>query len=816
MALLTVIATTDFSVQALNNITDVTFAAGAAATATFSASQFNNVTILNNVHWTGDQFANGIVVDGGSVDASAWEFTDWSLNDTITFTGTVTDDVFVASRQKDIVNGNRGLDTFVSGHSSQGDEFYGGRGTDTFLYLGFTTPITDIISGGDGTSDMIIAAEAGTYDFRGADISNVEKFAFGTLDQTSLFMASQFMASGIISVLGSTAFNTLEFHEASAINLSGVILTDWTGNLDVVRILGTAGNDQITGSAKADEIIVAGGTDTIDAGGGKDVIRIDETSSDSTIQGGAGVDTILLRETDSFVTNFASCVLSSIEVVAFDGEIGGQILARAAGSQFGTGKIETVRGSSGQDIIYINGSIDSSLIVLEDWTDGLDRVVFTGSAGDDVVTGTAYGDEFRLNTGTDILAGEGGDDLFEVGIETTNSVRQLDGGAGYDRLYFSGVAPNEVILTETSFTLVELVDFATWSGSLTLNADVVGGVNGIQEFDSGSSVGLNTLVLEGAIGDLSGIVFTGWVDDDLVRFSGTAGADAYTGSYVAEHFLGTLGADVYDGEGGDDEVDYSASVSAVSVDLQLATFSGGSADGDTLSDIEWITGSSHDDTIYGASTDNVLDGGLGNDTIRGRAGADTLIGGDGIDTLNYAGSTAGVVVSLSAGTASGGHAAGDLFEGFENISGTTQDDRLTGNAEHNVLLGSGGADRLNGGNGQDEMTGGGGLDVFLFGSTNHSQNGAATRDTITGFSQSAGSRDVLDLSTIDAQAGSSATNEAFTFVAAGGFTGEGQIIAVVSGADTIIRINTSGAGGAEMEVVLSGFAGAITAADFIL
>ncbi|WP_373503185.1 hypothetical protein [Aestuariivirga sp.] len=817
MALLNVAATTDFSAQVLNDITDVTFTGVNAATATFSAGQFDDITILNSVHWTGNSFANSIVVNGGSVDASAWEFTGWSPDDSISFGGTAGDDAFVASRSKDVIEGGRGSDVIVSGHATQGDVFHGGRGTDTFRYLGFTTPITDMIDGGLGSGDRIELAEAGTYDFLDAGIAAVEELAFANIGQTALFDAAGFAASGIVSVAGSAASNAIEFHGAAAIDLSAVTFSAWDSITDTIQVLGTAGNDQITGSAFADQIFSQGGSDTIDAGAGRDIIHIEGQGSTSVIQGGAGRDRIVVSEVNDLIIDIRSVTLTSVEDLEFDGQAGGVTSLYVAGGQIGAGKIDTITGSAGQNLIYFYGEADGSSLSFVDWNENLDVVTFSGSIGDETTTGTSVADTFVMTDGADILHGGDGGDTFQVRSGTANASREVYGDGGIDTLLVVNLAPAGQHLTLSTFNSVERLDFGSSIGSLSLSADAMGGATGIQEADSGDAAALNALILEGATGDLSGVAFTGWQDGDDIRFSGTAGDDSYTGSYVGERFIGSLGADVYDGEGGNDEVDYGASANGVSIDLQLASASGGSAGGDTLSDIEWLTGSAHDDRLYGSSASNVLDGGLGNDTIRGRVGGDILSGDDGIDTLDYAGSTAGVTVSLAAGTARGGHAANDSFDGFENITGSSMDDRLTGNSGNNVLQGGGGADLLIGGNGQDELQGGGGLDTFSFSSTNHSQAGGATRDTIASFSQTAGSRDVIDVSAIDARAGSGATDEAFVFVAAGGFTGEGQIIAIQSGADTVLRFNTSGLGGAEMEIVLTAFTAAnITAADFIL
>ena len=70
---------------------------------------------------------------------------------------------------------------------------------------------------------------------------------------------------------------------------------------------------------------------------------------------------------------------------------------------------------------------------------------------------------------------------------------------------------------------------------------------------------------------------------------------------------------------------------AVMVDLAAGTGMGGDAEGDTLDDIENVTGSNNDDTLYGDARKNVLDGGEGADMLRGGAGADTIDGGTSVD-----------------------------------------------------------------------------------------------------------------------------------------------------------------------------------------
>ena len=89
----------------------------------------------------------------------------------------------------------------------------------------------------------------------------------------------------------------------------------------------------------------------------------------------------------------------------------------------------------------------------------------------------------------------------------------------------------------------------------------------------------------------------------------------------------------------------------------------------------------------------------------------------GLDTLSYAGSSAGVTVDLSAGTASGGDADGDSFSGFEHIQGSDYDDTLFGDTSPNAVIGGGGNDLIYGGEAplgsHDDLFGGDGDDFIV-------------------------------------------------------------------------------------------------------
>jgi Ca2+-binding RTX toxin-like protein len=136
----------------------------------------------------------------------------------------------------------------------------------------------------------------------------------------------------------------------------------------------------------------------------------------------------------------------------------------------------------------------------------------------------------------------------------------------------------------------------------------------------------------------------------------------------------------------------------------------GSVDRDTL------TGDSGGNRIRGLAGNDTLNGGKGNDTLVGGAGADVMTGGDDTDLADYsnyddlwrlkgAAASTGVTVTLAGGTGSRNAAQGDTLVTIENLTGTVDDDILTGDAGNNRidpgLTSNSGVDKVDGGLGTD-------------------------------------------------------------------------------------------------------------------
>jgi Ca2+-binding RTX toxin-like protein len=255
--------------------------------------------------------------------------------------------------------------------------------------------------------------------------------------------------------------------------------------------------------------------------------------------------------------------------------------------------------------------------------------------------------------------------------------------------------------------------------------------------------GVRADLLHGLSGD--DILWGGRGDDVLW---GDDGSDELHGGDGGDHLYGGSGsfgveaADRLDGGAGFDLARYDFSIRPVIVNLATGLATGGDAEGDVLSNIEGLVGSSQGDQLTGDGADNViygqngpdlirggggddvLEGGGQNDSLFGGEGADILRGGDDFDHARYDDATSGVNVNLVTGLGLGGEAQGDRLFGIEGVVGSSFDDVLVGDDGVNfltarggddVIYGGAGADVIDGGNGNDHIYGGAGIDSMTGG-----------------------------------------------------------------------------------------------------
>jgi Ca2+-binding RTX toxin-like protein len=476
------------------------------------------------------------------------------------------------------------------------------------------------------------------------------------------------------------------------------------------------------------------------------------------------------------------------------------------------------------------------------------RISLWADAGDDRMLGSDGNDTIDGLAGNDILLGGFGDDILHGGV----GADQLIGGAGTDTADYvgssagvtvdlslgtglGGDAQGDTLTGIENITGSSLADKLTGDGNANVllggeGNDVLHGGAGADTLDGGSgsdfanyqgsAAGVNVDLLNHTAsgGDAQGDILLnienlyGSSNDD--HLSGDNNANIIGGELGDDVLVGNGGNDTLTGEGGNDNLDGGDGADRLVGGDGNDTIHGGndndSIDAGTGNDI--VFGDAGSDVIVGGTGDDQLSGGDGNDLIIGGAGADAIDGGAGTDTASYAGSTAGVTVSLATGIGTGGDAEGDTLTGIENLYGSEQGDHLTGDAGNNILAGLGGDDVLTGGAGADVLKGGAGNDTFVYTSIADSTVAASGKDLITDFTTG----DKIDLSAIDADGNDTNGDTAFSF-GTGGFTGHAGEVRIVDFHNGVQGVYLDTNGDRIPDSIINVIADhALTAADFVL
>ncbi|CAA2102396.1 Bifunctional hemolysin/adenylate cyclase [Methylobacterium bullatum] len=219
------------------------------------------------------------------------------------------------------------------------------------------------------------------------------------------------------------------------------------------------------------------------------------------------------------------------------------------------------------------------------------------------------------------------------------------------------------------------------------------------------------------------------------------------------YVMGTGQADLIDyGTGVTDEKDYILGYSGNDV------IYGRGGDDTIFGDSDSATNYIGSDTLYGGGGNDLLIGDNGVDTLYGGSGDDRFVmrydlfvddvyGQSGTDTLAFFAFDRAANVNLSQKSyfIVGGEEGKQTVSGVENVSGTDQNDKLTGDAANNLLSGNIGDDQLNGGAGNDTLQGGDGVDRVVGASGDDVLSGDGSSDKLFGGE----GKDVLNGGTSD-------------------------------------------------------------------
>ena len=649
----------------------------------------------------------------------------------------------------DSIGGGGGNDTIRGGDGNDilnggfGDDLLdGGAGFDIVEYGDISGPVapTFVVTSAGGSNnvavsgsvhgnDTVLAVEQinGTIgdDTFIIDSVNTDTFLFyvrGGAGNDSIAGPAVLNRGLVLDYLAPFMSGGVSVNLALGVASDGFGGTDSFTNINAVR--GSAFDDTLIGGATNDRFRGMGGNDWIDGGAGSDLADYTQAA------GAVSVDLSIGRAQDG---DGGTDTLISIEEVR--------------GSNFndtiiGSDGPERIRGNAGNDSLVGGGGMDT--LDLSAAPAGVGVSLFSGSAFDgqggtdtvsgfEYVLGSAFGDNLIGSAGDDTLAGGAGNDVLNGRAGND----WLIGGADFDTASYSFAASGISAVVEFNGTTGHNATVTGGDGNDTLREveailgspfdDVIEirSVDVPVAFQARGGAGNDTIIgmadrnfsvqadyllggmSSGIVADLgTGLVAQdGFGGQDLLvnigMIRGSSLADTIIGSEFNDRIRGRGGNDYLDGRGGTaDQLDYTQSPAAVSVNLALERALDGEGGLDTVIGFEDVRATNFADTIIGTGLNEFFVPFGGNDYVdAGAGGADRVSysGGQG----NVPGPTQGVVVNLVTGIAQDGWGGTDTLLGVERINGTPFADSIVGGAETNRFNGRGGDDTLDGGLGGD-------------------------------------------------------------------------------------------------------------------
>jgi hypothetical protein len=337
--------------------------------------------------------------------------------------------------------------------------------------------------------------------------------------------------------------------------------------------------------------------------------------------------------------------------------------------------------------------------------------------------------------GIESLRGGDGEDrfLFQAGAQ----IGAVDGGAGADRLDYSGFGAAVTTHLQAGTFMGPLPWLGQFQGLSTAIRGLFVGVEGVV----GSAM-RDALRAEYAA---HAWTITGRYAGHVDGFSFSAVEDLI-GSRFDDAFAFRPGALVssIDAGAGSDALDYSGFGGAMTVNLQTAGATGVT----WFAGVERAVGSPHADTLIAHNGPNVwsitgadrgdlnglftflaferLNGGVGRDVFAFHEGGRVsrqLTGGPGPDWLDYRHVVGGVSVNLAQRVASRTGGLAGIEHAMGSLAGAS---RLVGDAGHNVLVGYAGGNNVLGGSGRDFLVGGSGHNIVISGAGDDVAIGGST------------------------------------------------------------------------------------------
>ncbi|MFC7287783.1 beta strand repeat-containing protein, partial [Herminiimonas glaciei] len=577
-------------------------------------------------------------------------------------------------------------DTFIVGANTKGVDG-GTAGNDTIDFSASNAGVTVNLTTGTGTGGYA----------QNVVFKNIENVVGSSYNDT-------FIASSVANIFdgGAGGSNTVSYANSPSSSTAGVTVdllngvgsgNDATGDkyINIQNVIGSAYNDTFVANQEANNFDGMGGVNTVSYAGSATGVEVDFYKGQGS--GGNATGDTYKNIQNVIGSSFDDKFVADTDSLNFDGGAGGSdtvsyeryLSGVVVDASRNVGGIELTPAVGNTPATYSNsyanidkfvGTAYSDLFIASnraDNFDGLGGVDTVSYAADTVgvvvnlVTGQGSGagslaDGDTLANIENVIGGSGNDTFV-----ANDSANVFDGGAGSNTVDYSASTTGAVTVdlfhgngvgTSGGFAqgdkfiniqnVIGSVFDDTFVASAAANTFDGGGGNHNRVSYANDTVGVTVDLVNGQ-GSGAGSLADGDKFFNIQDATGGSGNDTFIASNVANAFNGGLGTNT---------VSYEYSDVGVTVDLVTGTGTGGYADGDTLSNIQNVKGSTSNDLFI---ANNV---------------ANSFVGNGGVDTVSYIKATDGngVTVDLNAGVGTGGYAEGDRYDGIRNATGTSYDD----------------------------------------------------------------------------------------------------------------------------------------------
>ncbi len=548
----------------------------------------------------------------------------------------------------------------------------------------------------------------------------VEMYGYGGNDELKgAFLNSNTIYGGLgdDTIYGGAMGNTLFGDDGND------LINCWQGSYS--ELFGGSGNDSLTGGNEGNLLDGGIGVDTLRGGDGADIYVVDSLS-DQIVETYVPYydndpnprDMVSASISWTLTNNLEDLTLTGSAAINGTGNALNNSLAGNAANNVlnGMSGADTMLGGAGSDTYYVDNIGDR---VFETTTTtsttnagGTDKVISSVTFDLSAHTGVSFVENLTLTGSTAIngtgnalnntLVGNGANNVLngKTGADT------MLGGAGNDTYYVDN-AGDKVYETTTTTSTTNAGGTDKVNSSITFNLSAYTGVSFVENLALTGSAAIN------GTGNA--------LNNTLV---GNSANNVLNGKTGADTMLGGAGNDTYYVDNPSDKV------------YETTTTTSGIDAGGTDTVYSYLTSYTlgnfvENGRVMSTGAANLTGNGLSN-TIYAGKGNNVLAGGSGTDTLSYAygaNGTTGVKVSLAttAAQATGGSGS-DTISGFERLTGSGNNDSLTGNSGANILRGGKGNDTLTGGSGTDTLYGDAGNDLLRGGSGNDILYGGAGKD----------------------------------------------------------------------------------------